>query len=335
MNYIGSKLKLSDFIKQTIYSVAGNDLSNKIFCDIFAGTGIVGRNFKTEVKQIISNDFEYYSFVLNKNYIENHRKLKDQEQLIKELNETPSADNGFIFNNYCLGSGSKRQYFSDENGRKIDTIRQHIESWKSAKRIKNNQYYFLLASLLESADKVANTASVYGAFLKHLKKSAQKELILRPAEFELSKNRHTVFNKDSNELIKEISGDILYLDPPYNARQYGANYHILNTIAEYNIFTPKGKTGLPKYQKSKYCSKASVLTEFEDLIRNADFKYIFLSYNNEGLMSVSDVKEIMSRYGSYNMATTDYQRFKADKTENRNHKATGTEEYLHILIKNN
>lgn len=333
MNYIGSKYRLSSFIKSTIYNVVGDDLSDKVFCDMFAGTGIVGRNFKKEVKQIISNDFEYYSFVLNKNYIENHTKLENQEKLIEELNHLPLVDNGFIFRHYCLGSGSQRQYFSDDNGKKIDTIRTKIEQWKNKNRINSNEYYFLLASLLESADKVANTASVYGAFLKQLKKSAQKELVLQPAIFDINDNKHIVFNKDSNELIKEINGDILYLDPPYNARQYGANYHILNTISEYHNFNPKGKTGLPNYQKSKYCSKNNVLQEFENLIKNAKFKYIFLSYNNEGLMSVENVKTIMSRYGKYDMATTNYQRFKADSTENRNHKANSTEEYLHILEK--
>lgn len=333
MNYIGSKHKLSNFIKSTIYSVVGNDLSDKTFCDIFAGTGIVGRNFKQEVKKVISNDFEYYSFVLNKNYIENHTKSDNQEQLIKKLNQTPLIDDGFVFKNYCMGSGSERQYFSDYNGKKIDTIRKKIEVWKNGNKINFKQYYFLLASLLESADKVANTASVYGAFLKHLKKSAQKEFFLHSANFEINDNKHKVFNKDSNELINEISGDILYLDPPYNARQYGSNYHMLNTIAKYNDFTPKGKTGLPSYQKSKYCSKNSILNEFESLIKNANFKYIFLSYNNEGLMSVNDVKAIMVKYGKYDMAKINYQRFKADKTENRNHKAVSTEEYLHILEK--
>ena len=333
MNYIGSKYKLLNFIKSTVYSVVGNDLSDKIFCDIFAGTGIVGRNFKQEVKQVISNDFEYYSFVLNKNYIENHYKLENQEELIEELNQLSLIENGFIYQNYCLGSGSKRQYFSDNNGKKIDIIRQQIEKWKTTNSINSNQYFFLLASLLESSDKVANTASVYGAYLKHLKKSAQKELILQSAIFGINDNEHLVFNKDSNELIKEISGDIIYLDPPYNARQYGSNYHMLNTIAKYNSFAPKGKTGLPNYQKSRYCSKNYILTEFEDLIKNAKFNYIFLSYNNEGLMSVDDVKAIMSKYGKYDIATINYQRFKADKDENRNHKANKTEEYLHILEK--
>ena len=329
MNYIGSKLKLcQDFLPSTIKGVCGEDLSTMTFCDIFAGTGIVGRTFKTSVKQVIANDIEYYSYVLNKNYIENHLELSRKENLVKELNSIPLIDNGFIYKNYCLGGNGERQYFSDENGKKIDTMRTKIEEWKSEEKISSNEYYFLLASLLECADKVANTASVYGAYLKKLKKSAQKELVLESAEYELNCNEHKVFNKDANVLIKEIQGDILYLDPPYNA---GANYHLLNTIAEYKPFEPKGKTGLRDYTKSKYCSAVTVKEEFEELVKNAQFKYIFLSYNNEGLMSVEDVKTIMAKYGRYDLAQTEYQRFKADS--NRVNKADSTIEYVHILEK--
>lgn len=332
MNYIGSKLKLCQhFLPETIKSVCGIDLSQKIFCDIFAGTGIVGRTFKTSVKKVISNDIEYYSYILNKNYIENHCPLENAENLVSELNELSLCEDGFIYKNYCLGGNGERQYFSDENGKKIDSIRIKIEEWKNTGKINKNMYYFLLTSLLESADKVANTASVYGAYLKNLKKSAQKQMILESADFELNDNEHEVFKSDANELITRISGDILYLDPPYNSRQYGANYHILNTIAEYKPFVPKGKTGLREYTRSKYCSVSSVKEEFENLIKNANFKYIFLSYNNEGLMSVEDVRGIMRKYGRYDLAQTDYQRFKADS--NRFNKAESTVEYLHILEK--
>lgn len=332
MNYIGSKHKLSEFITSTIHKVVGNDLSDKVLCDLFAGTGIVGRSFKQKVKKVISNDFEYYSYVLNKNYIENHLPIPDKENYIDKLNQIKPQE-GFIYSNYCRGGHGDRQYFSDKNGKKIDAIRTQIEVWKNTAEIDANLYYFLIASLLESADKVANTASVYGAYLKHLKKSAQKELVLAPAEFELNKHNHKVYNEDSNLLIKKIKGDILYLDPPYNARQYGANYHILNTIALYDTFIPKGKTGLRTYNKSDYCSKNSVKRAFEDLIKEADFTYIFLSYNNEGLMTPKEIKQIMSKYGAYSLVSTDYRRFKADKDINRKHQASRTEEYLHILKK--
>lgn len=331
MNYIGSKYKLSYFISSSVKSIVGEDLSDKIFCDLFAGTGVVGRNFKKEVKKVISNDMEFYSYVLNKNYIENHEFL-DNEIYIKELNET-NGEEGFIFNEYSENGKANRLYFSEHNGKKIDVIRTKIEFWKTEKKISSALYYFLLASLLESADKVANTASVYGAFLKKIKKTAQKELILEPAIFEINSHSHEVYNEDSNLLIKKIKGDILYLDPPYNAREYGANYHLLNTIAKYDNFTPKGKTGLRDYSKSAFCKKKEVEKSFDDLIKNANFKYIFLSYNNEGIMSSETIKKILSNYGKYDLLTTEYQRFRADKKENRNHKASSTTEYLHILEK--
>ena len=306
------------------------DIKSCVFCDLFAGTGVVGRYFKTLVKQIIANDIENYSYVLNRNYIGNHLPIEYQEKL-DELNNL-SGKKGFIYNNYCLGSGSERQYFSDNNGQKIDAIRLKIKEWHDKKYISDNEYFFFLASLLESADKVANTASVYGAFLKQLKKTAQKTMILEPALFQINDHDHEVYSEDANNLIRHIQGDILYLDPPYNERQYGANYHLLNTIALYDNFIPKGKTGLRNYTKSAYCKKAQVRESFDDLIRNAKFKYIFLSYNNEGLMSAEDIKNTMTKYGKYSLATTNYQRFKADST--REYAADKTTEYLHVLKKN-
>jgi adenine-specific DNA-methyltransferase len=332
MNYIGSKYKLSSFIKETIYSIAGNDLSKKRFCDLFAGTGIVGRILKKEVKQVISNDIEYYSFVLNRNYIGNHKKLIF-EPFMDELNALVPSGGGFIYENYCLGSSSGRQYFSDANGKKIDAVRKRIETWFRKGKIDSDLYYFLLASLLEALDKIANTASVYGAFLKKLKRTAQKDLILEPALFDVNENIHEVYQADANDLIHKISGDILYLDPPYNERQYGANYHLLNTIAKYDDFKPQGKTGLRRYFRSNYCAKASVYGCFEEIVSAAKFRHIFVSYNNEGLMNVSDIEKILKKYGKYDLVKKKYQRFKADKTENRNHCADHTYEYLHILEK--
>jgi adenine-specific DNA-methyltransferase len=330
MNYIGSKLKLSDFIEASVRETAG-DIEDAVFCDIFAGTGIVGRRFKPLCKKIIANDIEYYSYVLNRNYIGNSADF-EQKRLIDELNGLEGVE-GFVYRHYSLGGHGERQYFSDANAKKIDAIRQKIEAWREQGSVDEDQYFFLLASLIESADKVANTASVYGAYLKKLKRSAQRALVLEAAGFDTVGDGHEVYQEDANGLIGRISGDILYMDPPYNQRQYGANYHMLNTIARYDTFTPRGKTGLREYARSDYCKKSVVLERFEALIREADFRYIFLSYNNEGLMQSQEVEAIMSQYGRYRLATTEYQRFKADKTENRNHKAESTTEYLHILEK--
>lgn len=331
MNYIGSKFKLSDFIIYQIQKITGNNLKDKVFCELFAGTGIISRKLKTKVKQVIINDLEYYSYTLNRNYIGNYKAF-DYTKKLHFLNQIEGKE-GFIYKNYCLGSGSERLYFSDENGKKIDAIRLKIEEWNTKQSITEDEYFFYLASLLEAADKVANTASVYGAFLKKLKKTAQKKIHLQPAYYAEHENSHQVFNENSNDLIQKIEGTILYLDPPYNARQYGANYHLLNTIALYDKFEPKGKTGLRQYQKSQYCKKTDVADAFEVLIRNANFKYIFLSYNNEGLMSEDFIINTMKKYGKYDLVTKNYQRFKADKDKNRQHKAKSTIEYLHILEK--
>ena len=333
MNYIGSKYSLLDFIDSTIKEIAGENLSDLTFCDIFAGTGIVGRYYKTKVRKVISNDWEYYSYVLNRNYIGNHREITDKEEYIDILNQLSGIENGFIYTQYCLGGGNSRQYFSDENGKKIDAVRVQIEKWRNNGQIADDLYYFLLCSLIESADKCANTASVYGAFLKKLKKTAQKPLVITSANFQFNHNEHEIYNEDANELIKKIEGDILYLDPPYNSRQYGANYHMLNTIAEYKPFTPKGKTGLREYRKSSYCSKALVKESFENLIRDSKFRYIILSYNNEGIMSLETIKNIMSQYGHYQIFQKKHQRFQADRLENRNYSTNSTTEFLHVLTK--
>ncbi len=328
MNYIGSKHKLTDFIKTTIIKKVGNT-NNKTIAELFGGTGAIARSFKNEAKQIIINDIEPYSYVLAQNYIGNSKKISYKKWLDELNNLKPVA--GFIFEEYSQNGKANRIYFSEINGKKIDAIRTKIEEWKIQKKITKNEYYFLVASLLESADKVANTASVYGAYLKKIKKSAQKELILNPALFVETKTKHLVFNTDANQLISKIKGDILYLDPPYNERQYGANYHLLNTIALYDTFIPKGKTGMREYAKSDYCKKGNVKIVFEDLIKKANFKYLFLSYNNEGLMTEKEVAAIMKKYGKYSLAKTNYQRFKADN--NRKQKANSTTEYLHILEK--
>ncbi|MBA4251648.1 MAG: modification methylase [Chlorobiaceae bacterium] len=331
MNYIGSKNKLSDFIISEIKNEVG-EIKDKVFCEIFAGTGIISRKIKLEVEKIIANDIEYYSYVLLRNYIGNQISF-DYKKELEELNSSIGSE-GFIFKNYCFSNGCERNYFSDENGKKIDAIRAKIENWKATKKISDDKYFFYLTSLLEAADKVANTASVYGAYLKHLKKTARANLNLEPAIFDVNGHQHEIFNEDANELIKKIEGDILYLDPPYNHRQYGSNYHLLNTIADYKYFKPRGKTGLPNYFRSKYCFKNNAAEVLESLIQSANFEYIFLSYNNEGIIDLEKIKKIFQSYGNYSVKQFNgYQRFKADRDENRKYIAKNTVEYLHILKK--
>lgn len=335
MNYIGSKFSLLDFLHDTIHKVTGyNDGDNYVFADLFAGTGVVGSFYKSLGCKVISNDIQYYSYSLIKHYIENNSS-NIRTDLFDYFNNLDGVE-GFVYKNYCAGSGSGRNYFTDENGKKCDAIRIELERMYRSGEIDEHNYYFYLGSLINSIDKYANTASVYGAFLKHIKKSAQKTFILEPLQI-IDGQPGNVFNENINDLVKKINGNVLYLDPPYNARQYCSNYHVLETIARYDNPILLGMTGLRDSgkQKSAFCSKREVEKVFEDLIANANFEYIFLSYNNEGLMSLDTIKSIMSKYGDYSVYTKDYKRFKADKDENRNTGGNRTIEYLHCLRKKN
>ena len=141
-----------------------------------------------------------------------------------------------------------------------------------------------------------------------------------------------VYKQDANNLIQKISGDILYLDPPYNGRQYGANYHVLNYIVNYSDFKIKqeSKTALGEYNKSHYSQKVRVAETFENLIANANYKYIFVSYNNEGILSFSEIEEIMSKYGEYNLKEKEHKRYKSNTN---NLQQAKVKEHLHVLIK--
>ena len=344
MNYIGSKLSILDFIDSTINDFTNINKDTAIFCDIFAGTSAVGKYFKRSGYNVISNDIQYYSYITGKHFIENNKPIefnKLKEQNIKNpfdyLNQIDGIK-GFIYNNYCeegtKNKEFKRLYYTNENAQKIDAIRKKINDWKENDLITNEEFYYLLTCLIEASDKVANTASVYEAFLKNIKKSAEKKLELLPLDILIGRNKtYKMYNKNANDLIKEISGDILYMDPPYNTRKYDTNYHILETISLYDNPDIKGKTGVrvDTSKKSAYCSKSLVINAFEDIIKNANFKYILLSYNDEGIIPFEKIQAIMSKYGEYKVYETNHKRFKADS--NRKYIKNSTIEYIHCLKK--
>lgn len=342
MNYIGSKYSLVEFIKDSILETLATANETRqpedmVFADLFAGTCAVGGAFKSLGYKVIANDIQYFSYVLCRHIIGNDGSpdADRRDYLIDALNNTEGAE-GFIYKNYSYGGTAdkpfRRMYFSDSNAKKCDGMRIELEKWKDENAISENEYYFLLSSLVNSIDKYANTASVYGAFLKKLKKSALKDMVLAPLP-SVPGCPGEVYNEDISELVKKISGDILYLDPPYNARQYCTNYHLLETVARYDEPEIYGKTGLREYSKEKsvFCNTQQVSKAFEALIKNANFKYVFLSYNNEGLMSFNEIEKIMKKYGRYKVYMTEHRRFKADNA--RDCKAKTTVEYLHCLIK--
>ena len=331
MNYIGSKLTLLPFLEQVFCQVT--DGNEKVFCDLFAGTGAVGRHFKSLGLQVIANDLQYYAYALNKAYLEINetpaftglRALSPQEPLTF-INELPGVA-GFITNHYSPAGG--RQYYTETNAQKADAIRQAIEQWRAEQVITEQEYFYVLCSLLEAIDQVANTASVYGAYLKKFKATALRSLRLKPLELINHVQDCRVWQQDANELITQIECDVLYLDPPYNHRQYGANYHVLETIAAYDNPPLKGVTGMREYPKSDYCRSNSARQVMEQLIRTARAKHILVSYNDEGVMSLAEMQELLSQRGEPQLFQTNYNRFKADN--GREYKRNATVEYVHYV----
>ena len=335
MRYIGSKFNLLSHIEGVVDNLG---VRKGIFCDLFAGTACVAAHFKRRGFQIISNDLLELSYAFQQALIASNEEpkfagivetlgdaqgdslfanLSSYYKVIAWLNSLPGKK-GFIFHNYCPSGNNEysRQYLSDSNGQKIDAIRQQIQQWRDAGNITENEFYLLLLPLLEATSKVANISGTYGAYLKQWDSRAYKDLSIVPAEIIQSDFSHQVFRQDANRLIEDIRCDILYLDPPYNTRQYITNYHLLETIARYDAPALHGKTGLRNYdetEKSAYCSKSDCHQAFQDLIGKADARHILVSYNNEGILSRAEVMSILSLRGEPRCdSSIDYRRFKSN-----------------------
>ena len=334
MRYYGCKNRLLDFLEEGVEETGINHGSS--FCDLFSGTTTVAQHFKKKGYTIIANDILEFSYAIARAYIKNNKYpffkgLKGEVngingcrenivRVIEYLNNLRPLE-GFIYKNYCPSGTKKepyqRQYFSDENGKKIDAIRSEIQEWKEKKLISVDEFYILLSSLLEAVPFVANISGNYAAFLKCWDPRALKPLKLRIPEIPTSQRNNKVFKSDANELVKKISCDILYMDPPYNQRQYAPNYFMLELIAEgwFNGKEPQiyGKTGMRPYQnqKSLYCQKINVKETFSDLIENADTKYMLLSYNDEGLMNEEEIIDILSSRGKVKVFEREHRRYRS------------------------
>ena len=335
MRYIGSKLNLLSHIEGVVDNLG---VKEGIFCDLFAGTACVATHFKRRGFQIISNDLLELSYAFQRALIANNEEpqfagiaetlgdvsndslftnLSPYNKVVAWLNCLPGKK-GFIFHSYCPSGNNEydRQYLSDSNGQKIDAIRQQIQQWRNAGDITENEFYLLLLPLLEATSKVANISGTYGAYLKHWDPRTYKDLTMVPAEIIQSDLPHQAFRRDANQLIEDIQCDILYLDPPYNTRQYTTNYHLLETIARYDAPTLRGKTGLRDYEteeKSAYCSKSDCHRTFQELIEKTDARHILVSYNNEGILSRDEVMSILSLRGKPHCnSSIDYRRFKSN-----------------------
>lgn len=319
MRYIGSKANLLSSIETCIKE--NINTPQESFCDIFSGTAVVARHFKSQYK-IISNDSLYFSYVIQKACIENNSELKFKklENIANPLyfleNEDCKIEGGFIVENFSPAGKDRRMYFTEENARRIDFVRSTIENWRNEQKLTEAEYYYLLASLIEAVPSVSNITGTYGAYLKSWDRRAFKKLELLQFEIENNGRKNKVCNEDSFKLLKKISGDIIYIDPPYNSRQYAPNYHILETIARYDNPTLSGVTGMRSYenQKSPLCSKAEVNDAFEQLIKDADFSHIVLSYSSQGLMKEGFIEKVLKSNGiasTYSLRKIPYRKYKS------------------------
>ena len=321
LNYIGSKKSLLPLIEKIINkycSFSKKENYTPVFGDLLAGTGVVGNHFSKNFK-VISNDTEYFSFIIN--YSNLVSTYSDFIQLkINELN-TLEPKVGLITKFYSPESINytpyTRKYFNPDNSKKADAIREKIEEWYSNKDITYEDYIFLLASLIESIDKVANTTSVYGAFLKDFKRTALTPLHINPIHLKKEQNFNSqIYREDVFDISShDIKYDLVYIDPPYNERQYSSNYHVLNYIAMYQENVEiYGKTGLIKdYFKSKLCRKDEVAQQLKTIVSNLNTKYVLISYNSEGLLSKDDISDITAPFGQLTIFSCFYKKYKSQK----------------------
>lgn len=194
-------------------------------------------------------------------------------------------------------------------------MRNEIEKWKINKLINESEYYILLSSFIDAADFVANMSGTYGAYLKIWRSMALKPFTMLVPPLIESNIVHEINIQDSNRLINDIECDILYVDPPYNTRQYAANFHILETLACWDNPKVNGKTGLRPYdsQKSLYSQKSTCNKAFSELIKNADARYILMSYNNEGIIPDEFIRETLGKRGKVKVYKQTYRRFRTER----------------------
>lgn len=380
MNYIGSKQRLLGEIDQAFRR---NQLpASARILDLFAGTSAVGAWARQQGHEVWANDLMAYAHLRAQALVEAQgypawEKLlaarpeialltpqaKPQRfgpgpeagpealalrQVLRYLEQLPPQSGAFS-EAYGEGGAGDRLYFSAEVARRTQAVRDRIQHWQEQGLLTPSEFALLVSSLIESMDHLANTASVYGAHLKQLKTSAKAPFSLRLPQLALPDGkRHQAFREDALGLLQRLHAqgervDLVYLDPPYNGRRYDANYHILESLALWDLdaFEPRGRTGLrPVSEASPFCSKRRVGPAFAAVLEAAGriSPRVLVSYNAEALLPEADLKALLQAWagphGHTDLHSLDYQRFRADQDgEGRRYKADGVREFLFFAQK--
>ena len=320
--YIGSKFRMINFIKETMNK---EKIEYSSFLDLFGGTGIVGDFFNDQKTKVYVNDLLKSNYISYLAWFGNEKidKNKIREYIEKYNSLTDLEDNYFSLN-------FSNTYFSEENCKKIGFIREDIEDNYTNNNLNIRERAILITSLLYAMDKIANTVGHYDAYRKTGDLNKKLELCMLDLKSNTNNKNNKIFNEDSNELVRTLKADVVYIDPPYNSRQYSDAYHLLENVA---IWEKSEVQGVAKKMerngiKSKYCSVSAPLA-FKDLIENIDAKYIIVSYNNMGKkgagrsqakISDEDIMGTLSKKGKVKVYETDFREFNTGKTHIDNHK---------------
>lgn len=355
MRYIGNKTRLLGFIRRVLRS---RGTGPGLTLDPFTGTASVARALKRLGHQVVAGDLMEYGHVFARAYVQTEA-LPDFGGLGDLMNGGPRSlggaisllnrtepEPGFVYEHFCPEGGPARKhgdgrmYFTPENAARIDGIRNAIERWRSEGRIEDDAYYLLLAALIEAADKVANTAGVYAAFIKSWQPNARHPLRLRAPRPVLGAGCRAV-RMDALDLVRDAGPfELLYLDPPYNERQYPGYYHIPELLAVGWFDEPlrlRGKTGLlPDAEKrSDWSRRGRCEAALEELVAAADCRHIVLSYSSEGLIPAATIERVLKGWGkkgAYKRYTRRYKRYRSDADgEGRRYAGDAVEEYLYCV----
>lgn len=301
MRYFGSKATTVE----RVYELIAERASSGTFCDAFGGLGFVGSHFKGKGYQVWTGDiltfahyFQLARIQLNRTVsfrlLRSNMRLDTIEDVVDKLN-TLKPRNGWLVEEYA----KKRRFFTLENAMRAQSCRLQIDAWAKSKWLSDHERAVLLASLINSMDRVANTAGTYYAYLKSWHRKA-----LLPFRFELI--RPVKGNPDCSSILAEAKDlvasrkfDILYLDPPYNERSYSTYYHLPESIAKGIRPRTHGKSGMPNQEMigSEFNRPAKAFKALEDLVKAAKFRLLAFHYSDDGHISRSQLRSLFSLYG--------------------------------------
>lgn len=334
MRFIGSKKNIVSKIEKILSEhTSGNEHT---FLDLFAGSNAVGDYFSNKYK-IISNDIMYFSYVLARGSLgikmePKFINLQKQgiEDPFKYFNniDPDTCEPDFVTKEYSPFGSANRMYFTIENALKIDFCRNTIEEWHKKNVINDDEYYYLLAALINAVPFVSNTTGTYGAYLKKWDKRAFKPLYLETPNIE-SNYDNICYNADSLALLDQLKNiDICYIDTPYNTRQYPSNYHVLETIAKWDKPVLKGVTGQPDLsdEKSDFAVKKKAYAAMDKLLSKLTARHVIISYSTDGIIPESDLNDLIKKYAK--PGTVEENKFVYRKYKSKVHNDNPVQEIL-------